>query len=269
MNAEIGIGGFNTTYSVNGDIEQPKEKMACFARTLCQLYATKTKVSFSNNYTIYLFKERKGMHCIFISLDQMKVWFDLLKDIVNFEYSIEDAESEYILNVNIEGPRIVHLFILTGLRYVYEWPQSCLLLWAFKCKEEVPEFKEASLLSLVHTLRVFIAPALRSLGTGHIYPSIQWDGIPYKIVSNKDLKKHFEEIKIDDSTSIPYDLGSLFKQKKLYEMRQPSGQNVPYGCNVNENRDGKMNTINYWTDFSNLQKEYPKIIELYKLLSSN
>jgi len=263
---EIGTGSFNTTYSVDGDIKQPKYRRACFSATLCMLYSNAGK-GFKNNYTISLFKEKKGKHCIFISLEQMKIWFDFLKGIVNFEYSIEDTETEYVLTASIEGPKIVHLFVLTGLRYVYEYPQSCLLLWAFKCKEEVPEFKEVSLLSLVHTLWVFISPAMRELGTGHIYPTITWNAIPYKIVPEKQLKMRFEEL--NKKARIMTCFTDLFQQEQLYKICSSNPPEKPYLLREDENEDKKMYTINYWTDFSILQKEYPKIIELYKLLSSD
>lgn len=267
---EIGVGGFNTTYSVSGDINQPKEKMPCFARTLSLLYKDGATKSFKNNYSIYLFKEKKNMHCIFVSIEQMIEWFDLLKSIVPFEYSLEEYETDYILNVSITGPQIVHLFVLTGLRYVYEYPQSCLLLWSFKCKEEVTELKDVDLLTMVSVLRVFISSAL-CLGTGHIYPCVRWDGTPYKLVSKEILKSRFEEItskKLVTFSTIPCCFDELFLQKTVCEIRV-NNPALPYMLNRNENNYRRMYSVKYWLDYSNLQKEYPKIIELYKLLSSN
>lgn len=151
----LGYSSYNTTYSTtstDSTVTKLHEKSrVCFAESMRDLDG---KGVIENSYHIKLFlkpgfKEDFTSHYIFFTKDKIEEWFKELQSLYSFEYKFKEKNEEYCyLNITIKGNRIQHLFVLSGIRYIYETYQNIALLLAFKAKEQIEELKDVSLLNL-------------------------------------------------------------------------------------------------------------------------
>lgn len=98
-------------------------------------------------------------HHIFVDLKQIKQWINEIKKVYPFTYLIYKTtwkrEFAYRIHLTIDGTRTQKLFILTAIRYTYEYPYNAQLLDAFRLKE-TKEFKDWDLLNLTQYIQVSI-----------------------------------------------------------------------------------------------------------------
>ena len=98
-------------------------------------------------------------HHIFVNLKQIKQWINEIKKVYPFTYLIYKTtwkkEFAYRIRLTINGTRIQKLFILTAIRYTYEYPYNVQLLDAFRLKE-TKEFKNWDLFNLTQYIQVSI-----------------------------------------------------------------------------------------------------------------
>ena len=257
---EIGKGCFQTEYSSKGSVDNKMETRACFAETLKEMYSfSQNSFCFINEYTIKVYKEKKGMHCEFVSLEEMQQWLTIINDLISFKWSIEEEDKQYLIKVTIEDVRIIHLFILTCIRYIYEFPFSCLLLWAFKIKETYKEFKDVHMLNIMQVLYTLIYNLCMS-GMGHSLPHEDWKGLPYAFYNIEDLKKRLN--------SKDYKIATCLKDlcgTKGLSLNREQVSKIP---RWNKTKQMEIHCINYWEDFSNLDEEYPNILKMYNFILS-
>lgn len=141
---------FHTEYSSTGTLEKEMCREYCFS----DVFYGRTRQG--NTYVIKFYMGQIGLavgaknNACFLTKEELSDYISLAKKIHDFEFSIEeDPENKDILNVKLElhAKRIVHRYILTWIRYAYEYPFNMYLMDAMKLKT-LDEFKDDDLFNL-------------------------------------------------------------------------------------------------------------------------
>lgn len=166
-----------TIFSSTGKRCQSFGYRACFGNVLKYTYG-----AMHNTYTIYTFIERDSSannHCIFTP-EEIRNYLKYISDVVPFTFEVseetqltEEDKTQHRENVlrhpyikifvDIDGPHINHVFILTFIRYLYEEPYKYVLADVFRLKE-IPEFSKLSLFNLYNAVAFSILPSTYSMG---------------------------------------------------------------------------------------------------------
>lgn len=138
---EFNYLNYHTEYSCEGDIKKEFLPEACFGKIF-----SCGKASINETYVIRLYKgdcvlkERKNNAC-FVGKDEICRHIDLAKEIIGkFTYKIEEGEKDkksfYDVTIEMAGDRLNHQYILTWVRYLYEYPFNMILADANRLKGE-------------------------------------------------------------------------------------------------------------------------------------
>lgn len=149
-----------TIFSSTGKKPQSLGNRACFGNVLKYTYG-----SMHNTYTIYTYTEEVACAnnlCIFTP-EEIRSYLKYISDIVPFSFEVSDINEPNTNNtrllgkrhikifIDINGPHINHVFVLTFVRYLYEHPYKYVLADVFRMKE-IPEFSKLSLFNLYNAL---------------------------------------------------------------------------------------------------------------------
>ena len=138
---EFNYLNYHTEYSCEGDIKKEFLPEACFGKIF-----SCGKASINETYVIRLYKgdcvlkERKNNAC-FVGKDEICRHIDLAKEIIGkFTYKIEEGEKDkksfYDVTIEMAGDRLNHQYVLTWVRYLYEYPFNMILADANRLKGE-------------------------------------------------------------------------------------------------------------------------------------
>ena len=153
-----------TEYSCEGSIyEHPMQKEVCFSavfpsRSCTQDYVIRIYQNFERvdqNYSNF---------CPF-TIQQIRKHIDECKKVVPFKFSVskdKKHKGRIEVSVYIDGPAIYHRFILTWIRYLYEYPYNMFLREAWKLKEISP-FSSDNIFNLMN----LVGATYGRCGTGH------------------------------------------------------------------------------------------------------
>lgn len=148
---------YHTVYSSDGGAGAlRKNSRACFS----DIFRYISRGKFIQDYTIYI--EREGLddnlnNQTFLTEKEIKTHLFWVKRNFekSFKYSIKkcDAESKYsyIIKLTIDGYNITHRFILTYVRYIYEYPFSIIVKEALKLKRD-KDFSDISYFDLLNVV---------------------------------------------------------------------------------------------------------------------
>ena len=70
-----------------------------------------------------------------------------LKQLMDFNFSVEDRENQYIVTVDFEGMGIYFRILVSWIRYMYEFPANMAMKDVYRIKD-LPEFKGINIFSL-------------------------------------------------------------------------------------------------------------------------
>lgn len=190
----------DTHFKCSGTINKPD-----FNRTSCFSKALKTAhIMMDNTYNIKMFKRYLNKYrewdnlCMFTK-EEIDDYMNYLNEIYSFEYSIEDNEYDYIINIRINDYHFVHTFIITAIRYLYEANYSVVLNEAMLLKKTYL-FRNLNILSLM-CLVVDSNPSMFNVMNDDMSHFTFANGKTYiNIISTEELKKRIEEIKSDVET---------------------------------------------------------------------
>lgn len=108
------------------------------------------------DYDIKVMKEKghdanSHERCVtFLTHEDYKEYYERLKKIYPFEYSVDESNEEYVmLHVTIDGCCFWHKFILTQLRYIYQYPMNYILHDSLKLKK-LKEFKDVDIMDILN-----------------------------------------------------------------------------------------------------------------------
>ena len=85
-------------------------------------------------------------YCPF-DINKIKEHVNYLKELVDFEFNIEERRTQYIISVNFTGKAIYFRVIISWIRYLYEFPACMVMQDVYKIKD-LPEFKDINIFSL-------------------------------------------------------------------------------------------------------------------------
>lgn len=151
MKNDFAMLNFCTEYSSDGDVKHRMNKEACFGEIF------RNRRMMKNKYTIKIYKigdvlnkEKRNNACF---MDKVGVIHHLkiLKSVLPFKYKIKEMENCYILTLIVEGKNIYHRYILSWVRYLYEFPFNVFLMDAHRMKS-LPEFKFESIINLFNVV---------------------------------------------------------------------------------------------------------------------
>jgi hypothetical protein len=151
MEKNFAFTNFCTIYSSKGNTPNNLRERACFSDIF---YSEYNGVVQKNTYEVTLYKlgdtlnkERKNNACL---LDKRGIirHLKILQSVFKFSWHLkEDGDDKYILTLTLDGDLIYHKYLLTWVRYLYEFPFNVFLLDAINLKK-LPEFKFESIINL-------------------------------------------------------------------------------------------------------------------------
>lgn len=145
-----------TEYSCNGDLVKERSREACFwhvFRNIDTGHNVKYRIILYNG-TEFSKNEHKSNACLFTKREVRRHLL-LLKSLYPFHYKVLDYKSdddvkynriEVFLELN-NVPPMFHKYILTWLRYTYEYPYNVILKDAYALKKD-PTFRFESISNL-------------------------------------------------------------------------------------------------------------------------
>lgn len=166
---------FDTKYSSTGDKQLALHSRACFSDIFC----LKGDRNYHIKYNIYVYtngeRYRQGYNnrC-FLTLNQVISYLEEGKLYHDFQYTITSSQGHYIIHLNLTGLPIVHKFILTYIRYLYEMPFSFYLYEAFKLKQELPELQNETYLNIYNLVSATIPATLHGCDIHNIGASFKF-----------------------------------------------------------------------------------------------
>lgn len=144
----LNIGNFKTIYSIR-TIQKP-HTYVCFERLMESLGLYREPFPI-NVWVLNQTHNDFQNHNFIIKRRQMNKWMDLIASVYPFTYKIHKTtlyeEPAYRVHINIKGNYVQILFVLTAIRYFYEYPFNVLLYDAFKLKK-LDKFKKYDLINL-------------------------------------------------------------------------------------------------------------------------
>ena len=239
----------HTEYSCAGDYVKQMGSAACFRYVFNHLDRnTKTSI----DYVIKIYsgldavnKERWNNGC-FLNKREIRNHLDLLKGIIPFRAKIVSKEEnglkffEIRLRVeNIKG--IYHKFLLTWIRYLYEFPYNMYIVEANKLRKEKP-FMFDSISNLFNLVGSSV-----SLGGGH---SIAW-GNAVGFLQRKELTAKIGQVRA---------LNNIYK-------RYNDGGSVDTRV-THKGRDLSYYDLEYWRDEELFQRRLAVYQEKYKKIKN-
>lgn len=141
---------FCTEYSSKGNTNKNMCKDACFSTVF---YSERNGVKQKNVYTVKLYKmgdflnkKRQNNACL---TDRAGVVHHLkvLQSVFKFAYRLKENEDHFLLKITLEGDLIYHKYMLTWVRYLYEYPFNVFLADAVRLKQ-LPCFRFESIINL-------------------------------------------------------------------------------------------------------------------------
>lgn len=186
---------YSTEYSCNGQFKKEMSKEPCFGYVFIN---TSTRC-ISEHYEVILYsglkyvqKTKNSNACLF-TRQQIRNHLKQAQGIYPFNFRIKEIKdwkgyTTFKVYLNLKDvPGTFHRYLLTWLRYIYEYPYNMIILDAYKLKKE-PEFKFTSIANLFNLTLGCFCDFIREI---HQIPRNQIS----KVISKKDLRKKIEQIK--------------------------------------------------------------------------
>ena len=170
-----------------------------------------------------------------------------------FEYSVEDNPFEYrekkysgfLVKLNIDLPHFYHRYLLTWIRYAYEFPFNIILFEARRLKKLVIQRETVSNLFIVVSRVVYNAGA--GFSSGHSIST-------YRSLLLKETSLKARLLNMAGNSGSIGRLNDIYPNTNDRELFREEAQS--------ENR----NYVDYWTDFDAFVKRIPKYMEHYNRL---
>lgn len=146
-----------------------------------------------NKYKIVLFKPQDEHHweingrngnATLLNINEIRNHIRVVKNIFNFSYKVTEHEDRYFVFIDINQPKIYHRYLLSWIRYTYEYPFNIACLDMHEMRRQ-PECRFISSPNLMLTTLLFTL-------NPRIDHCICNQGVP-KGLTNSRLKKRFNE----------------------------------------------------------------------------
>lgn len=252
MNKNFLMLNFCTEYGSEGNTQKNLCKDDCFSTIF---YSEDNGIVQKNTYTIKLYKigdwlnkKRQNNACL---TDRAGIVHHLkiLQSVFKFSYHLKEEEDHFILKITLEGDLIYHKYMLSWVRYLYEYPFNVFLADACKLKT-IPGFKFESIINLFNL--VGATSGIRQHGTGiHAIGETGW----FKaLMTTKEIQAKLKELEgghkqVNSIFPVLYANGEWGAPDKKIE-----------GVETIEEEDNNLHSSDYWAS----EEEFNKRLELYK-----
>lgn len=243
---------FCTEYGSEGDTQKGLYQDACFSTIF---HSEDNGIVQKNKYTIKLYKigdwlnkKRQNNACM---TDRAGIVHHLkiLQSVFKFSYHLKEEEDHFTLTITLEGDLIYHKYMLSWVRYLYEYPFNVFLADACKLKG-IPGFKFESIINLFNL--VGATSGICQHGTGiHAIGETGW----FKaLMTTKEIQARLKELEgghkqINDIFPVLYANGGRGAPDDVIE-----------GVETLEEKDNNLHSSDYWDS----KEEFNKRLELYK-----
>lgn len=189
----------------NGDIPETKQltsATACFTNGMTNHYDTSCNSLGDKAYYKFTLetdetksvKRDKSNLCL-LGADEITYYLDYLNTIFDFKYRLNKEDSKYILEVifrmnHHKGDNRIHFWLVTSIRYLYEFPQNVILRDALKLKK-LDVFKEET----IHNLYLLVVNSFPTIS--YHYGRIVYD--PYHSIPVSIPASNCQNIGLSDS----------------------------------------------------------------------
>lgn len=242
---------YHTEYSCTGDVQREMGSAACFAYVFRNIEKTKKQ---SVNYIIRVYRELGAVKrnqwnngCL-LSKKEIRNHLDLLKGIIPFEAKIVSKERNglkfFEIHLKVENAKgTCHKFILTWIRYLYEFPYNMYLIEANRLRKE-KLFMFDSIANLFN-----LVGGCFGLGGGHSIAA----GRTIGFLQRKELSAKINRVQsLNSIYQCSYDGASLRAYDVPYK-----GHNLSY------------HDLEFWRNEELFQKRLPVYQEKYKKIKRN
>ena len=187
-----------------------------------------------------------------------------INEVVPIEFKVEETEECFRIQLEISNSLSyrIHFYVLTRVRYLYEFPQSALYYDAFRLKEktEFLNWSLQNLYNLVITAIPIVHPVNeKNIPQGFNGRSLWYDNyhsIPLNVLktvnnllSNEELKEKVKHISFSSLNSI-------------YSLENKSPVKLKYDSEL-------FNSLSYWKEDIGFQIRLPYYLENSKLYTNN
>lgn len=138
MDKQFVFLNFHTEYSSEGTVSKPMRREYCFSDIF---YDENYQ---ENEYKIRIYKNLTGVNngqknnACFMTKDELFDYISIAKRVHDFDLKVtEEKKDRFLVELTLNAPRVVHRYILTWLRYSYEFPFNMYLADAMKMKKTV------------------------------------------------------------------------------------------------------------------------------------
>lgn len=230
---------YDTVYSCSGELIQNLSHRACFGYVFRSDITIKSDIK----YTVVLYRgldyckeNGKSNACLF-SIKEVRNHLRSLKSLYKFHYRVTSEEDEYpkiIVHLRLNNvPPTFHKYVLTWLRYTYEFPYNVFLKDAYNLKS-IPEFRFESISNIFNLVLGCYCNDLRII---HQVPH-NFVSKPLKI---SELKERIKEVK---------------ELNNIYRALNPKNETIPKKIGEYDVCD-----IEYWE--SGFDSRKPVYLEVY------
>lgn len=225
-----------TEYSCEGDIIKRMSKEACFSDVFNRI-----DVGYSVKYRIILYSgiefsknERRSNACLFTK-KEIRRHLLLLKSLYPFHYKVSDYKAgdngeynriEVLLELS-DVPPTFHKYILSWVRYTYEYPYNVILKDAYALKKD-PTFRFESVSNLFNlVIGCFCSNTeeIHQIPRNQISKPMKLAEVRDKIQKVERLNDIYQKLK-NKKDIIPgkigeYDVGDIEYWREGFEVRKP------------------------------------------------
>lgn len=193
------------------------------------------------------------------TLEQIIRNLDDINEAVPVTYKIEETEKKFKINLKISNSlhSRKHFYVLTRVRYLYEFPQSALFYDVFRLKDTVKEFNDWSLQNL-YNLVVSAIPIKYNGNANHFSGRSYWydpyHSIPLNVQDSINELLSNEQLRDRDLKFISLN--------QIYNLIKKSPAKIPYEKNL-------FNSLAYWRDTEGFELRLPYYRENATLYTDN
>lgn len=180
---------YHTEYKCEGTIDKEFGKEACFGKIFrCDHDYLEEKYLIRLYKKDHILKTQKNNSC-FVGRKEIKRHLKIISSLLVFdkyEFEVEEKENYFDVTLEIKADRLYHQYILTWLRYLYEFPFNMILKDAKRMRKE-KEFKFESLSNLF----VVISNCYTDIFDREIH-LISWGSS--RLLSNKQISERMKNL---------------------------------------------------------------------------
>lgn len=206
---------FCTIYSSEGDICEELSEHACFS----SVFDGPNYQSNTYNIHIYkefdLIKESKSNGC-FLDINQINKHLSYLNRICNITYNVTEQIDKtlkpyYNVYVNLSAHNLIHRFVLTWIRALYEFPYCIYLPEVYKLKK----FKAFEKINVFNILNIIAC----SFDIGDDIHMFTCPAYYPKLKKFEEIKQQLTELNVDETHNL-FEVFSTEKPNENYINRE-------------------------------------------------